>query len=312
MNKQIIVVFVLVGLIAIGVSVAVLKSPTFLTKNSSSQFKDVELRIGAISASPKKASEEYSLLAGYLKSKLGVKNVSVVIARTSLEMAVLLKQGKEDVVIDNPFASYALQNSSNSEIVLGSVENDSPSYRSVYIVTKKSKIKNTDDLKGKMIAFKQNNSASAYFLPKADLLRRGVKLVEKEGPTSKVSPDETGYYFSNDNDATIEHLYKGKVEVGAMSESNYSEKLGEYPDTFRVLDYTADISGHVVSFRKDFDSDLKTRISEALLNAGSDLPGKTALESIDLQGFKKIEKGSEIDKNMEELSSILQNETLTY
>jgi phosphonate transport system substrate-binding protein len=314
MGKQIVVIAILLLLI---LSSGFFVYFRFFSNNSpltitESPFAEMTLRIGTISSSPKKNLTDYSLLAGYIKSKLGLKNVEVIVARTPLEMAVLLKQNKEDVFIDNPFSSYALHATSGSDIVLNTIEDGASSYRSVFIVTQAGKMQKLSDLNGKMIAFKESDSASAYFLPKAELRRRGFTLTEKDGPNSKVNREEIGYYFSNDTEATIEHLFKGKVPAGAMSESNFKEYIDEYEGRFKVIDYTPLIAQHVVSFKKELDPNLKQAVIETLLAAHQAPTGVKAMKELDIEQFELLTSQPQLIKDMTELSSYIQDETLTH
>lgn len=284
-----------------------------LTLNKLTQpRKDIVLRIGTISSSPKEAAANYQLLAGYLKTKLGLKDVEVVTARSPLEMAVLLKQNKEDVFLDNPFASFALQSTAGTDIALDTIEDGLETYKSVFVVAKSSKIQSLNDLKGKMLALKQDNSASGYFLPKAALKKRGFILTAKDGQNSPVAANEIGYYFTNDNDATLEHIFKGKVPVGALGEDHFHNNIANYDNRLRILDSTEMISQHVISFRRDMDAELKQGVIETLLKAHTEGPGKTALEDIQVEKFQSLDKNGELYKNMSELSDQIKDETLTH
>ncbi len=314
MRKQYLILFILL-LVLSGASYFVYTSHTLTAITSvfrPSPYKNTVLRIGAITDSIKDSTDGYTLMKGYLKTKLGVKDVELVFARTALEMAVLLRQNKQDMIIENPFASFSLHSVAQTEAVLGTVENGESAYSSVFIVPQKSSIKNIADLVGKTIAFKEPESASSYFLPKADLIRRGFKVVEKEGPSSKVAADEIGYYFTGDNEVTIKHLYKGTSVAGAMSNSNYKEDSAEFDGYFKIIDTTESIAPHVVSFRKDFDLNLKQSVVSTLTSMHTDGAGKAAMDEIEVEQFVRLDQNPKLITNMEILSSQVQDETLTH
>ncbi len=312
MRKKITSLLIISVLILLLVYLLWLRSDKLTINKLTQSRKDIVLRIGSISSSPKESTATYQLLAGYLKTKLDLKDVVVVTARSPLEMAILLKQNKEDVFIDNPFASFALQSTAGTDIALDTIEDGLESYRSVFVVAKSSKIQKLSDLKGKMLALKQENSASGYFLPKAALKKQGFILTAKDGKNSPVAANEIGYYFTNDTDATLDHIFKGKVPVGALGEDHFNSNIANYDNRLRILDYTEMISQHVISFRRDMDGELKQSVIDALLKAHTEGPGKKALEDIQIEKFKPLDKNGELYKNMHELSDQIKDETLTH
>ena len=232
------------------------------------------------------AFEEFQPLSDYLAARLGqlgIQEGRVLLARSPVEMAKFMRQGKVDLYLDPTFASVIVNQLSGSEPILSRWKKGVEKYHSVIFVSSSEGINSLDDLLGKTIAFEDPGSTSAYFLPKAELLRRGYTLSEKQGPTDPVAPEEIGHYFSMSDRQLVADVVTGTAAAGGQQEAEIMEYLdgaGQADDAAEVLLTTANIFRSMVSVRSGLDPRLRAGLKEVLL-AMDDVPeGLPVLETL--------------------------------
>jgi phosphonate transport system substrate-binding protein len=207
-------------------------------------------------------------LADHLAARLekhGIRRGRVVVARDLRQMAHYLEDGTVDVYLDSPLPSLAVQKRAGSQIVLRRLVNDQQVYSSVFITRKGSGIQSLDDLRGGVIAFQEEHSTTGFLLPAHDLLERGYPLREVRGPRETVAKDEVGYFFSGDEENTVDMLRTGRVAVGAISNQDLDELPDELRQQLRVIDRTEELPRQLVSIRPGLDPGLAGGIRDLLL-----------------------------------------------
>ena len=165
----------------------------------------------------KKAGCAY--LTDYLEGQLrpyGIRVVDVAMAPVPVEIARLMRQGKVDVFMDTIFSSYIVSKLTDAEFFLSHWKKSVQKYHSTIFTRSDAGMSSLDDLKGRMIAFEDPGSTSAYFLPKAELLVRGYTLTEKAKPTARVPQDEIGYYFARTDEKVVEDVVNGVAAAGGQ------------------------------------------------------------------------------------------------
>ena len=218
--------------------------------------------------------------AAFLSSKLaesGVKQVVVAVAKSPAEMAKLVRQGKVDIYVDSPFPSYIVNKLAGAEPMDIRWKKGLETYHSIIFVPTTSAVRTLDDLRGTMIAFEKPDSTSAYFLPKAELLKRGYTLVRKEKPTDPVEPGEIGYYFTFDDKKVVADVGSGVADAGGQNEEEFVEFAGKSRGEFRFLLTTTDVYRHVLSVRRDLDPTQKESLRQLLLSLDGTAEGREAL-----------------------------------
>ena len=237
-------------------------------------------------------------LADYLAQRLsayGITRGEVLLTLSPVEMAKLMRQGKIDVYYDTIFPSFVVNKLADFQLFLASHKKGVERYHAVIFVKGESGIGSLDDLQGKMIAFEDPGSTSAYFLPKAELLKRGYTLTEKSNPADTVEPNEIGYYFAMSDEQVIADVTSGVATAGGQQEPEifaYLDASGQPKEAAEILFNTSDVYRAIVSVRKDLDPGLKVGLKEVLLGMDSTSEGRAALDA-----FSKTKKFSEFMPN---------------
>ncbi len=130
-------------------------------------------------------------------------------------------------------------------------EQGEPSYRSVIIVRKGSKIKKIPDLKGKTFAFGSSHSTSGNLIPRLYLFKRGITLF-----------DLADYQNLDSHDSVAKAVLKGKVDAGAVKDV-VAERYKDYGLEF--LAQSEPIPSVPIVARPEADPQLLLEVREALL-----------------------------------------------
>jgi phosphonate transport system substrate-binding protein len=243
------------------------------------------------------SDKEYGPVVSFLASKLstfGIKEGRFVAVQNPYEASVLLRQGKLDIYVDSPFPAYVVAKLAGAEPLVNRWKREQELYHSNIFVKKESKIKTLDDLRGQMMVFQKPDSTSAYFLPKAELLKRGFTLTEKSGPDDKVLPTEIGYYFSNGDVEAMKAMQDGNAVASAQNDTDFKTIAGKTAGDYRFIFTTVDVFRHVVVLRAGLDPKIKETIKQLLLDMDKSPEGLKMLSD-----FKKTTKFSAFTPNAE-------------
>ncbi len=216
----------------------------------------------------------------YLGQKLAVE-ARVVAAPTVSQLTKLLDEKKVDFYMDSPYPTYLVNRQGAARLLLRRWKSGMAEYHSILFAKKDGRVSGFADLKGKIVAFEDPGSTSAYFLPKVFLLKKGLQLKEKAAPESKPPPGEIGYIFTYSTAKTVDLVLSDKAAAGAFSNDDH-DRLDEKAKTQIVkLGETESVPRSLVSTRKDLDPGMAQRLKETLLAMPNDEEGKKILARTD-------------------------------
>lgn len=243
------------------------------------------ISLGSVFEGPQGEGEEYFRdFVRYVARKFSLASAiegRVVLAPTVLQLANLLEGKKVDFYMESPYPTYLINGKGSGRLLLRRWKGGMAEYRSILFVARGSETARIEDLRGKMIAFEDPGSTSAYFLPKVFLLRKGFKLAEKPGFDAKVAPTEIGYIFCYSAGKIIDLVLSNKVAAGALSNDDY-ERLGEKERAdLTIIAETDMFPRHLVSVRKDLHPPVVTRLKNILLSMHEDDEGRKILQRTD-------------------------------
>ena len=147
---------------------------------------------------------------------------------------------------------------------LVTVRYGSNSYKGQIVVRADSGIASLEDLKGKTMCWVDTGSTSGYVIPRIMLKANGV-----DPDADFAQTVEAG---SHNNSVTA--VYNGDCDVGVSYADARSSIEDDFPDVKEVvvvLATTTDIPNDSVSFAKDFDAEMRTKIVDALLEMCAEL-----------------------------------------
>ena len=232
---------------------------------------------------PTKTIRRFQGLADYLATGLkdfGVTEGRVVAARDIEEMARFLKEGKVDLYFDSAFPSLAVQELADSELILRGWKQSDAEYWSTYIARRDNGIESVEDLVGGVVAFEDPFSTSGFILPAGTLVQREFNLREVNGPGALVANDEIAYFFSRDEENTVELVLSGRVSGGGISNQDYDALPTEFQQQLVELEQTITAPRQLVSVRPGLDPELVSEISGLLIGLEQTVEGAQILERL--------------------------------
>ena len=238
------------------------------------------ITVGSVGDVPTDEIKRFMPLANYLAKQLRAEEFDqgkVVVARSITDMAALMKEGKVDLYTDSPFPAVAVSRLSGAKLLLLRMKQGLSEYHSVIFTRKDSGVNKLQDLKQKIIVFKEAFSSSGYFVPKMALVQEGLKLVRKTDPTDRVGPREVGYVFSNNNENTMVWVLRKKVVAGATDNQNYEKEARGNLDSLKIIYETFSFPRQILAVRGDLPATLVAKIKEILINMHLSDEGKKTL-----------------------------------
>ncbi len=251
------------------------------------------LTIGQIGSSPSSAIPKFQPLADYLAARLtdyGYSAGSVRIAPDFDTMVQWIKAGQIDVLFDSPYPAMILVDRSGAKPFLRRWKGGVSEYNTVIFARTDTNIRNTSDLKGKLLALEEATSTSGYMLPKAFLIDAGLKLVEKASTTESIDSEQVGYIFTNPDDDSniVQWVVSGKTPAGAVNSQTYDKLPDDTKKLLTELGRTETVPRHLVLARGNLDAAVVDAIKAVLLKLDA------TAEGLDI--LKKFEKTAKFDE----------------
>ncbi|MBI2371858.1 MAG: phosphate/phosphite/phosphonate ABC transporter substrate-binding protein, partial [Deltaproteobacteria bacterium] len=223
-------------------------------------------------------------LAEYLVKHLsgfGIHKGEAINAPSMETMASFLRNGQVDVYLDSAFPSVVVADTAGSRILLRRWKGGHPDYHTVFLARRDSGINSLEDLRGKLVAFQDPGSTSAYFLPKAILLRRGLTLTAKKDFHEPVAPGEVGYLFGVEEPNMFFWTIKEKVQATAVSNEDWANLQEGMRRELKVVARTEPVPRHLVSVRGDLAPALQAEIRRVLIGMEHSEEGRRVLKHIE-------------------------------
>ncbi|MFQ5957300.1 MAG: phosphate/phosphite/phosphonate ABC transporter substrate-binding protein [Candidatus Brocadiales bacterium] len=252
------------------------------------------LTMGRVSDKALKEQKQIEPIITYLASKLedvGIERGEVVLMSDNDAVIEYLRKDKLDIVLETPFSAYLYKVEANVTPVLLAWRKGAGEYNSLIFVRKDSGIRRLEDLKGKVIAFEDPGSTSAYFLPMFSIKAKGLNLVEIESFDSPVPEGKIGYVFAGSELNISGWVFFNNVDAGALSSTDWNDQGDNpraYRKEFKIIYETQKVPRMLVAVRKGLDKKLVERIKEELLKMDKGEEGRKALKGFKVKRFLEL------------------------
>ncbi len=258
--------------------------------------------ISKVSDNPKKHYAYLKPMADYLATNLaefGYTKGKVLMAKTNRQMIRYLKKEKVDFVTETIFAGVIFQDKANAEFLLQKWKKGQDSYETIIFARKDSGINSFEDFKGRTIAFEDPGSTSAFYVPAAMLLKKGLSLEKLDSVRDKPDSDAVGYVFSHEEINTSTWVHKNLVQIGALNNHdwNKSDHLPKsFRDDFKIISISQKFPRGIELVRAGMSIKLKNKIKSLLLNIHDSPDAEFILER-----YQKTTKFQVLDDNIEQI-----------
>jgi phosphonate transport system substrate-binding protein len=216
-------------------------------------------------------------LAALLGEKTGL-TIKPLQATSYVGIVEAMSTGDVQVAWLPPMAYVFANQRNGAKVILKVVRHGSPTYRGQIVVRTDSPIKSIADLKGKKIAFPDQQSASGHLYPSALMLSKGI---DPEKDCTVV--------YAGSHDAALTALLKKSVDAACTFDDARSGIKEAFPDVMeatRVLEKTTDIPADCVAVSPSLDPAIAQKISDGLSALAGDEQGKKILfELYEIEGL---------------------------
>lgn len=242
------------------------------------------LVLGRISDDPKMHYEQLKPLLDYVVPRMadvGIREGRVLMARDAQQMASYLRRGQVDWVTETAGTAMLLEQRGNAQPLLLTERDGVSRYRTVFFVRRDSGLRDLEDLRGRSVAFQNNASTSAYFVPAIELLRRKMSLSLLLSPMDKPSDRTVGYVFARSELNIGAWVHKRLVDAGTMSDIDWNNPLRvplSYRKDLEVIHITEPVPRALEMVRGDLDPKVQARLREVLIEAAADPRASEALK----------------------------------
>ncbi len=238
--------------------------------------KSRTLRFGRIpNVSPREAYRVYSGLVTLLDEQLTCCDVELVLAPDYASCVQMLAAGKIDLAWLGT-ATYVVEREQTPMVPLvRPIWSGKAGYAGVIFTLEGSGITNLEDLRGKRLAFVDEQSASGYVYPANLLIAAGFNLEKDFSATD----------FLGSHDAVLMAVLLGEYDAGAVFERAYFTVADRARRMqLRVLAQTEAIPGEPIVAGTHLDEALVEEVQAAFLRIQTERLQETALR--DLFGFE--------------------------
>ena len=241
------------------------------------------LVLGRLSDDPGAHYDQLKPLLDYVVPRMagvGIREGRILMARDAQQMSSYMRRGRVDWVTETAGTAMLLGQRAAARPILLTERDGVSRYHSVFFARRDRGIARLDDLRGHRIAFQRASSTSAYFVPAATLLDRGMRLEILLSPDDQPGAGAVGYLFARSELNIATWVHKGLVDAGVMSNVDWNNPE-RVPPAFRrdlaIVGRTEDYPRAVEVVRGDLDPRIAARLREVLLEASNDPAGREAL-----------------------------------
>ena len=155
---------------------------------------------------------------------------------------------------------------------------DRPDSWSLFLTHEDSELRGWRDLDGRTIAFQEPHSTTGYLLPAMTLIDHGYQLEAVSGPTIRTRPGQVGYFFTGDEENSVQLLVGNLVAAAVISIQDWDELPEELKRPLRIIDKTPSVPRQLVAVRPGMDSEMVASVRRILLDLTDEDRARLAAE----------------------------------
>lgn len=224
-------------------------------------------RIGKVSTNPSNQEEHIGSMSVFLAAQTGYQNAGTVYTKDIWDMVKKFQRDEVEFFTGSLWEAAVLVNEGVGEPVAVKFKEQSRIYRSLIVVRADSDIQSIADLAGKLVAFEDPSSTSAYRIPYLRMRDSGLNLVENISRPDNNS--SVHYRFSNSEQISSAWLYSEIVDAICISDSDWA-KTEHVPDfqkeTYRVIYASPELPRAIEVVRKNISAEHKQKLKQTLLD----------------------------------------------
>ncbi|MBI5894007.1 MAG: phosphate/phosphite/phosphonate ABC transporter substrate-binding protein [Deltaproteobacteria bacterium] len=272
-----------------------------------------EFRLCVVSKYPDKRLKEYTPMADYIANRLKefgpefvIKGAKVIVAVDTYDALKKIRNNEVDVIFESAFSAVTTREKAGTIPSLVLWKKQSREYKALFFVRKDSPIKTLNDLKGKTIVFEDPESTSAYWMPKAELVKNGMTVLplKDKNPPAMQPNHAVRYVFAEAELNQAFWVAQKKADAGAFNNNDWDELPQKVRGEFRIIHETKPVLRFVASFHPNLPKNIRNAVEDILINMDQNLEGQDALKYA--ARINKIERLTDNDfKSLEYVKGIM-------
>ena len=269
--------------------------PSESRAQTSPEYTRSVLVLGRVSDDPRHHADKMQPILDYVVPRMrdvGIREGRILMARDAVQMQSYLRRRRVDWISDTATMAIEYERRAGATLLLAT-ERGGSDYRSVFFTWRGSGITSLSELKGHSIALQSTYSTSSYVLPSAELLRAGIGMDLLLSPLDRPVPGRVGYVFARTEGNIQAWVRKRLVDAGAFSNLDWEKLRASMPESAAdlvVFHETRAVPRGVEVVAPGLAPEVRERLREVLLNAGSDPTAQEALRAFfDTQSFVPID-----------------------
>jgi len=223
----------------------------------------------------------FEALFAYLSERLGMP-VSGRILHRQGNIIENLERLEADAAFLGSFTYCLASRQLGMKALCRPVEMDGSSTYCGYLITRRdSGIRTYQDMAGKRFGFVDRAGTAGFLFPLAYLKTRGV-----EDPFSFLGQA----VFIGNHEAVVDAVYKGEVDVGALTNESYERVMERHPglrSEILVLERSPYVPDNCLATMPDLPSGLAERVGSLLTGMSESDEGRRALADFGARAFVK-------------------------
>lgn len=271
------------------------------------------LTIGQTTDDIRDELETYGKLVPYLQEQLKSMGVSKVEMKFAADnkistLARYVNEKKLDIAMDSYFSTAQLMADTRAIPIIDLQRVKEK--RSYIFVRNDSGVNQLSDLNGKVIAFEDPGSSSAYFVPRLALQNGGFEMAYIANLQTSVPAGKIGFVFPGSELNVSTWVFFKKVAAGALSDSDWEDPEyipDQYRKTMKILYTTPPVPGRVVVVRPDLDPMLIEAIKQAFHNLDDTPEGRVASEQWNERKYKVVDVTEETIQQIQNVTQYFGN-----
>ncbi len=230
---------------------------------------------------PQKVKADADSLAKNLSTEINQHVVAKVPLDYSSAVQAIVSKTADFAYVDS-MAYLLAKRDGNAKLILAEQRTDlsgtsRTEYDSVFVVSKKSKLKSYEDIsknsKNLSIAFTSPTSTSGYLMPMRRFVKTGL-LKAKQSPKEIFKNIRFAGSYTN----ALNEVFSGRADICAVSSYAFEGKSSskyvsqEMKDALKILARTPGVPTHVIIARSGINKELLLSVKNAILKISTDKP----------------------------------------
>jgi phosphonate transport system substrate-binding protein len=252
------------------------------------------VRFGVIAEEPSEPDRMFSVYSSFLAElrlrlqPLGIGVGELVIARDLDDQAQRIARRDVDFVLETVFSTLALRERSRSlEPALLVVRRGEREYRSVFFTRLDSPIRRLADLRGRTLVLQAIRSTSAFALPRAELVRAGMRLVPADDAAA--DPQAVRYVLALAEVNQAVWVLHDKGDAGAFNEGDWRALPAKVRARLRIFERSRPIQRGLIAFRSGLAAATRRSLEQVMLDLHGDAAGRAALtQAAGISRFERL------------------------